>query len=82
MCIHTFRARCPSSAALHWVVRHNPKGRLEFMVEQPAGAEVSPQSDLVPFTISIRAYQGHSGEVSLFRNPDMAMHPVTHANMP
>eukprot|EP00974_Lingulodinium_polyedra_P071753 6941809-Lingulodinium_polyedra.AAC.1 len=36
MCLPAFRVRCQSSAALHWVVHNNPKGRLEFMIEHPA----------------------------------------------
>eukprot|EP00974_Lingulodinium_polyedra_P089379 8666994-Lingulodinium_polyedra.AAC.1 len=82
MCLPAFRVRCQSSAALHWVVHNNPKGRFEFMIEHPAGVEVSAASDLVPYTISIRALQGHSGELSMFINPDLAMTPVTQANMP
>ena len=82
MRIPAFQARCKSSAQLHWVVHNNPKGRFEFMVESPYTGSLDETSDQVPFTISLRALQGHSHDVSRLLDANVAMTPVTPLSMP
>ena len=75
--LHAFQGKCRSAAMLDWVVMYNPKARFEFMVEDPGVEDTDPSSDRVPYTISLRATQGHSGETGSQIDPNLAMTPMT-----